>query len=323
MAGARDLMSKIHLPGHMDGRTSKRGPGYTERLSWARTAMWAHVADADQEAEDMAAWHSKRPRPVHISGTWAALPKARREKYLDGGRAPHRSLVEGVALASPASLDVYESRLWTALRSDTDLATCQILLRSLGGMERLRSLEMVLLEGDLQKLSGSLMEWNTAALLVAAIRLAMYDGDKKGAFQYGRLLTQVISYLGLLSRYRGGIERLWDLVSRGVLAGLSDGSYLYAERVDVLVAFSQVLSDRKADLQYLCGGTRRMAASCDFQMSTLIDAFHFYVTAFSTPGAEAHDSLISMIEASEWLHPVQSQAVSVLRDRRLFEPLPA
>jgi hypothetical protein len=182
---------------------------------------------------------------------------------------------------------------------------------------------MVLLEGDLQKLSGSLMEWNTAALLVAAIRLAMYDGDKKGAFQYGRLLTQVISYLGLLSRYRGGIERLWDLVSRGVLAGLSDGSYLYAERVDVLVAFSQVLSDRKADLQYLCGGTRRMAASCDFQMSTLIDAFHFYVTAFSTPGAEAHDSLISMIEASEWLHPVQSQAVSVLRDRRLFEPLPA
>lgn len=50
--------------------------------------------------------------------------------------------------------------------------------------------------------------------------------------------------------------------------------HLQDERVDVLVAFSQVLSDRKVNLQYLCGGTRRMAASCDFQISTLIDAFH-------------------------------------------------
>ncbi|WP_430390008.1 hypothetical protein [Dyella sp. 20L07] len=281
-------------------RPAALGLAYVRDIRQVRTAAWAAVAQAEDEArriELRQQYLNTLPRPEkypHICDGWSAISELRQKPHLEGVRHPQNRTIENVARYAPVSRKVFYSVLWEVLSPNTSYATCMNTVMMFDE-DNLETVISSLLTGRALGVVEQLAELGTTAALAAQIRLLRHKKKYDQAFDAGRALAQALCYHAVNPFFATIASRLWSLVSTGVLQGLRNGQFQFTHYGEGYSLFSGVLLNRLASAEALYG-VHRLASGPRFSWSTIVDMNSECIRGFATPGFERPDELQSFLD---------------------------
>lgn len=286
--------------GTIEKKASDLGPAYAREIRQLRSATWAAVAQAVHDAfrkDIQRQWLNSNGRPERFSrprAGWSAISEARQERYLEGVRHPHARTIEDVAKHAPGSREAFCNILWQVLSPKPNLTSCMNTVMVFGE-EELGSVIRCLLSGQVLDMTSRLAELRTTGALVAKIRLLSHERDDCGAFEAGCALAQALCFHAVNPLFATVAQRLWNVVSKGVLEGLHNDHFQFSRCREGFAQFSDALWERLTNAEGLYG-IHRLFSGPRFTWPTIVDMNRECIRGFATPGLERPDSLQSFLD---------------------------
>jgi hypothetical protein len=304
--------------GVFDGWTSRRGKDYERMVRQARAALWASVAEYELET----LWNERRAKGtsgekgVPTAPFW--LQKWPWQDYLGGEAKPQAETVRKVRPYAPRSYEVYQHDIWSALSPRTDVNDCLLIAHHFGGEAAARRLAEDVMGG--QAVVFPLVELDSLALLIVAIRISIEEKKCADAFNYACALLYGLSLLAAEPSYLGAHDQLCKAVCVGVLNGISNGIWIVDSADEALTEIGSVIGARCSEIAWLTGGALRLLWGPPLQRNTIADLFHPVASTLSRPADGVSADLVDLLQrgTERDVTRLRDSAVTRLEAKPLF-----